>query len=367
VVISYLTYGFAILWATSFGYLAQVFSRYNNGKKVPNYLFIWLSMAGLILILGFRDISVGVDGLNYYNNYFLVNSMDLITYYQNYVTEPGFYLLYRISYFLGDAQWLFIISAFITVFLFYQSLSYEMDKISLPLAVFIFATTQYFYYFGIMRMGIAVAIIAFAYRYVIEGNKKKFLLFVFLASMFHYSSLFALAFIFLSRNNQKVFKKINGIKIFFIIPVGFLLVKYIIFPLISAGRYQGYIESSGRFDTAFLTSLPLLVLFALNYNAFSKISLNYQFYFLLFIINVSTEFFAPLIGLGIGRMVWYVNLSVCFLLPAIIRVNKDKNIKLLILFITLLYCLVYSYFAYFGDSWRGQHMLPYKFFFESLN
>ncbi|WP_394238284.1 EpsG family protein [Niallia oryzisoli] len=361
---SYLIYILTVVFSTLFAALAQRYSRLDKrGRRVPNSLFYWLSMTILIFIMGFRDINVGVDGLSYYDNYVIANSMDVISYYKIYITEPGFYLLYRISYILGDAQWLFILSAIITILFFYKAISFEIEKVNLPFAIFIFSTTQYFYYFGIMRMGIAVAIVAFAFRYIIKGDTKKFVFFVFLATMFHYSALFATVLIFLSRNNKKIFKRLNLLKIAVLIPIGFFAVKYLVYPFITASRYQGYIDSSGVIGTSYINSLPLLGLFMLYYNKFSKVSSNYQFYFLLFLIKVITEIFAPLIG--IGRMVWYVNLSICLLFPAVIKLNKDRGIKVILITITILYCLVYSYFAYFGDSPRGQTMLPYgNTFFE---
>lgn len=359
---SYLTYMATVFIATIFAALAQQYSKVNNkGRRVPNSLFYWLSMLPLFFIMGFRDLSVGVDGFSYFRGYNIANSVGVVEYFQTKVTEPGFYLLYRISYIFGDVQWLFILSAFITIFFFYKALSYDIDKVNFPLAIFIFSSTQYFYYFGIMRMGIAVALVVFAYRYIIENNNRKFILFVFLASMFHYSALFALILLFLSKNKKNLFNKSNILKTVFIVPIGFITVRYLIYPFVSASRYQDYIDSSGVIGTGFITSLPLLGLFMLHYNKFSKISGNYQFYLFLFIVKVVAEIFAPLIG--IARMVWYVNLSICFLFPAVIRLNNDRGIKLILLVITVLYCLVYSYYAYFGESLRGQYMLPYKLFY----
>lgn len=360
---SYIIYILTILIAMLFAFFAQKYKKTNSKGEVKAHpLFLFLSMLPLFFTMGFRDISVGVDGYNYLNGYLTANNVGIFQYYTQNVTEPGFYLLYRISYLFGDFQWLFIFSAFITVFFTLKALSNEITKISFPLAVFVFATVQYFYFFGIMRMGIAVALIAFAYKYVIQGNKKKLTFFVLLATMFHYSALFALILLFFTRNKEEQFKKSNLFKIIFIIPIGFFLVRYFVFPFVTAGRYQGYIESSGTLSTDFLSSVPLGIFFLIYFIRRGKEDKNYQFYFLLFSIKIITEIFAPIIG--IGRMVWYVNLSIAFLFPYTIRSSKDKGIKLLILILAISYCLIYSYFAYFGNSWRGENMLPYKFFFE---
>ena len=154
---SYSVYIATVLLASVFASLAQKYSRRNKkGIRIPNKFFWFISMAILIFIMGFREYTIGVDGANYIRGYNIANSMSFIDYYSSFTTEPGFYLLYRLVYFIfNDYQWLFIITAAITIACFYKAFRYEIDNISLGLAVFIFASTQYFYYFGIMRMGIA--------------------------------------------------------------------------------------------------------------------------------------------------------------------------------------------------------------------
>src|SRR5690606_405784 len=111
---------------------------------------------------------------NYLRNYNIANSMGIVQYYNHYVTEPGFYILYRVvNMIFNDFQWLIIITSTFTILFFYKALAYENENISLPLGVFIFILTQYFYYFGIIRMGLAVAIIAYAYRFILNKETKK--------------------------------------------------------------------------------------------------------------------------------------------------------------------------------------------------
>lgn len=145
------------------------------------------------------------------------------------------------------------------------------------MAVFIFATTQYFYYFGIIRLGLAASIIAFAYRYIIENKKKNYILMVLLATMFHYSALFALVLLFIKQNKYRKFKRNTIIKLILIIPTAFIFVRIFIYPFITASKYQKYISSSGFISLGFITSIPFLILFLLYYNKMSN--RNYQFYF----------------------------------------------------------------------------------------
>lgn len=358
---SFIVYIATIFISTSLAILAQHFAREDKkGKMIPNKLFWGLSMAVLIFIMGFREFTVGHDGANYILGYEIANSVSIREFYSIYTTEPGFYLLYKLVYlFFDDYQWIFIISSVITIILFYKAIAFQINHISLGLAVFVFTTTQYFYYFGIMRLGIAASIIAVAYKYIINGEKKQFIIMVVLATLFHYSALFSLIFLFIDKKNELEFKSNTIIKLSMLIPLSFLVVRYGLYPFIKADRYQGYINSSGIVSMGFvLSALPFLVLFSLEYTKLSNHSKDFQFYYFLFIIKTVTEMFSPLIG--IGRMVWYVNLSMVFLFPALIRINKEWIYKYLLFLLMASYCILYSYYAYFMGASGEVPLLPYE-------
>ncbi len=363
---SYIMYFAVALISAILAELAQRYSKVNkNGKRIPNYYFWAMSCCILIFIMGFRLLSVGVDDISYLSGYNIANSMSVKQYYQIKTTEPGFYLIYRLVYLIfDDFQWLIIITSAITVILFYKAFSYEIENVSLFWVVLIFSFTQYFYYFGIVRMGISVAIISVAYRYIIENNKKKYILMVVLATMFHYSALFALVALFINTNRNNNFKRSTIFKLAVIVPLGFTFVRFFIYPLVNDSRYQEYIDVSEKFSFGFITSIPFLILFIVYYSSIRK-NKHYQFYFLLYIVKIVTEMFSPLIG--IGRMVWYVNISICLLLPAIIRIVKDKIIKVVLMLLICVYCIFYSNNSYFGDSYRGEFMIPYRNVYFELN
>lgn len=283
-------------------------------------------MGILIFIMGFRSPYVGVDDFNYLSVYNKINSLSLFQYYPTNITEPGYYLLNRLVYLIfDDFQWVIVSATAITIFFFYKAIEYEIKNISLPLAIFIFSMTQYFYYFGIVRLGIAVSIIVFAYRYITEGKKKKFIFLVLIATLFHYSALFALVLLFIKPITQKKIKKDKIFKMALLIPLAFLSVKILIYPLITTNKYSSYAESTQYFSYEFIQTLPFLFLFLLYFNKLDERFKNYDFYVILYVIKLLTEMFAPIIG--IGRMVWYINLSLCFLLPATIRYQKKGCLK----------------------------------------
>lgn len=357
---SYIIYISTITLSTIFAGLAQKFSYYNKkGNLTPNKFFWFISMGILIFVMGFRDLSVGVDGRSYLKIYNNINSLGIFEYYQHYIHEPGYVIFNRLIYLIfDDFQWVIILSSVFIIYGFYKAIEYEIENISLPLAVFLFSTTQYYYYFGIIRLGMAVSIVVVAYRFIIENKKKKYILSVFLATMFHYSALFALGLIFLTQSKREIFQKKNIIIITIIVPLAFSFVNFFIFPFIEASRYQHYVQSSPGISFGFLPWMPFLILFLLHYNSFVRTSKHYQFYFYLYVMRIVTEAFSPFIG--IARMFWYVNLSICFLLPATIKIYKNKYIKLFLFFVTIFFSVVYLFHAYLSlNSGRGPTMIPY--------
>lgn len=356
---SYVLYITTVLLATLFAGLAQIFSKKIKNKELPNKFFYLLTAATLIFIMGTRKYTVGVDGSTYLQIFNDVNSLSIAEYYQTKHIEPMYFLLNRlIGIFTEDFQWVLIITSIIIVIGFLKALAYNMHILSFPLAVFIFASTQYFYYFGIIRLGIAAAIIAFGYNYILEGKKKKFILLVVIATTFHYSALFALLLLLYKNEYDK--KSIT--KMLLAILSAFLFVRFFVYPLIG-GRYNLYIERAGfNIDLGFLTVLPFLLLALYFYKPLTRYSNIYHFFFVMFVARILTEMLAPL--MGAGRTIWYLNLSICILLPGLVRINTDKGMKVALVVLIVLYCLIYSFYAYFGESPRGLTMLPYENIFN---
>ncbi len=142
----------------------------------PRYRWLWgISFLILWFIMGFRR-DVGVDFNGYREVYERVLQTGFFGYYRsgNFL-EPGYLLaVLLIGRVFGDFAVVFACSSFFALALFYKNFAYEIQEISLGLCIFIFSSTQYFYYFGIERLFIAVSIVAFAFRYLILGRKKKF-------------------------------------------------------------------------------------------------------------------------------------------------------------------------------------------------
>jgi hypothetical protein len=169
------------LWANNTG------SRY---KKIPMVLIISI----LSLCAGFRGITVGRDTPAYMRaierwgyGYSGGLARDM---------EPGLSMLVKFLLNLVDSpQFVLVVIAVIINGLIICRLWSLRDKISFPFAVFCYTTVYYLITYSGIRQWIAVAIVFYASKYVLEQKYGKFLLFILLAGMFHNTAFIALLYI----------------------------------------------------------------------------------------------------------------------------------------------------------------------------
>lgn len=360
---SILFYGLVTIIATLLAFLSEEFGDNFNKGELNNF-FYNLLIIWLVFIMGFRSVGVGVDDYSYLRTFNNISNSSFTEFYGTYHTEPLYYFLNKIiSLFTKDFQWVLIVSSIITIFGVLDLLKYYSRLINFPLAVFIFVLTQYFYYFGIIRLGIAVGIISLAIKYIDLGNKKRYFWFVILASLFHYSALIAMLLLLYNKQYKHKIRQL-----FFVIPVGFLMVRIFLYPLIGDGKYSGYVESSelSLNISGVINLLPLIIIAIVYGKLLKDKSEKYELVLYLFLIRIFIEIFSPL--MGIARTFWYFNISQVLIFSSVEKISKFKENKITIVLIAVIISIVYSNAAYFGDSHRANYLLPYRnVFFEILD
>lgn len=185
--------GLAIIFAS----IGVNLNRKEGASFKLNYGYI-LSFLFLFLLMGFR-INLGRDWEGYETIY---NSI----YQQEYVfgdsRELGFLLLVRLLRSLDfEFQSFIIVSSFLTLFFFF--VTYRKFYFLLPFGIFIFwGDWGYTVSINTIRQGIALMLFLNASLYI-DSNEKhaglKFLLFSFLAFLFHYSVILFLPFYYIGR------------------------------------------------------------------------------------------------------------------------------------------------------------------------
>lgn len=185
--------------------LYQIFNFIKIERKLMNF-FLSLLIFFIILLEGFRDLGVGTDSYSYYyyfTGYYKLNFGFL------YSLLVSFVKMISSNYII--MQLLQAIFVNCTIFYMYQK------KYKLPLVSMIIIYAYLIPLLGSNRSLLALSIIIFSLQYIYKKDKKYFF-FVFLAFLFHKTSIITIIFYFLYGD-----KKINNKKLIIITLLIFVL------------------------------------------------------------------------------------------------------------------------------------------------
>lgn len=324
-------------------------------KKINIY---FCSLFFLLTILGILRFNVGTDFMRYYR-YFIRDDFLAGRF------EPGYSFLNLLTQKLWDnPQAIIIVTHLIIMILAYKSINkYSINK-SLSAFLFVFG---FFYFVSLngIRQYIAVMIILYGHMYLYKNSKKKFVISVIIASLFHYSAVITL--IMLSIKNFKIKKKhivtVYSLILVFnvfsnrIIPLIFDLINDI--PFINKySVYQAFLASDVSSKPYDFIVYSLIL--ALSFFVSDKVDFIYKQYNLYKNILLVTVF---LKGLAlqfhlIDRIGIYFSIFIIFLIPIVfeeLRLKYKKLIKFIMMIMFVLYCWIRIYSGQAG-------VLNYNFF-----
>lgn len=191
------------------------FAELNIKKDIGNILLLFTALL-LTLFVGIRY--SGTDFLVYNNEYFRAQNYDI----SEAITkgmEPGLYLLIKISsfFFPNNSTFFFVLMGAITNILFCFGVKKYTNRIALSIFLYIISFT-YFTTFNISLQFVAIMITFYSIDYLIQHNRKKYVLSILIAFLFHYTSLLMLILLLIPRKKYEInFKTIIYITIFGVI------------------------------------------------------------------------------------------------------------------------------------------------------
>lgn len=149
------------------------------------------------IVFGGIRYDVGLDYMSYFNAYAdVVNPLTTYRYNGTPDLEITFRIIAHISDFLTSGPvLLFLVYCAITVAAFYAALRLVRPK-NVGYAMFLFYAIFFLNSFNIMRQGAAMSIGILAISNYVVGNKRKALLLILVAALFHVSALLLLVYIF---------------------------------------------------------------------------------------------------------------------------------------------------------------------------
>lgn len=366
---------FYVLLLGVIGIVAILVRPGTNKKKAKTFSIIAFGV--LCLVSSFRSIDVGVDTLQYCNNYQVIALMDW-TDYELLRYEPGFFFLCKALSCISADYRLLIFATSIIIFFGVCFFYYKLSENHL-ITVFLFVTLliDAFLMSG-MRQALAMSIALVALYQLLYGRKALFCLLVLLASQFHSSAIACLIYwpLLNSKFSTKVFVAlvVGSVIAFVFAPQIYSLASGII------GKYDGYSAGhehggSNYFGALIRAAFYLLLVLISHYCLKDKygtrnertiaivgnISISGSF----LMYTAMCAFLFNVLGMQIeifSRMNNYFNVFLPLLLPFAFNRLSIPQEKTLLMFVVLSTC-----FAYFvavlllRPEWNG--IVPYTTFF----
>lgn len=264
--------------------------------KSINYFSVFVILLTAIFI-GYRDISVGTDTIDYYHLYngiYKSNYSDIFESIGEIASEPLFFLIIKTSSIVYDSyHFAFTIISLITlsfVYVFCTRVSYifRVNPLSL-LCCYLISFYVISQQINIIRAGLATAFLLNYYLSVFQGEKKGALIYGIIALGIHFTSIFGIVFALLAKHiclDRKKCMVIFFIILFFAyMNKGILNIGYI--SGMDLGAKSGYLSSvSANYVTGFKFGFALFnTFFALIfYKYLSSDNGIYHSFFRLYIL-----------------------------------------------------------------------------------
>jgi len=363
---SYLLYYGSILFASIFAGIAQKAKYIRKGKYVINPFFWIVSFMCLLIPAAFRGL--GVDHVNYLSAYRTISGYGW-NYFKAYkgFPEPLYAVINVIAGYLGDFQYVYIISAFISLFFTYKAFARKVDEINLAMCVWMFSTLFYLNLFGLVRMCIAVGIITYAYRYIEEGNFIKYTLYVTISTLFHYSAIIMLPLYFIYKSNylniirEKSLKK-SCLSLGILILI-FCISNYVI--NMFGGRFSWLERYAGYFEGSSIAVInnsagqyPLIILMLVFGRCINQKE-RYGTLYLNMLITMIIFLFGS-IFVSFMRLTYYFYPATYYLYSYITKYINDSRMRILYKYAIFIVMSLWFLYRFTSDLW-GPFLVPYYF------
>jgi transmembrane protein EpsG len=348
-----------IMWLNlGFVYLASWFARYfsYSTNQISQYirprrLFMFMVILSFIIVSGLRK-NVG-------DTYFYMHSYELSNFPLaniDFTGEFGFYYLQHILHKISDdPQILIFVTALITNLIIVLVL-YKYSRI-VEISIYVYITSGLFTVtMNGIRQSMAAAIIFAGTKYLIDGNWKRFIFIVLIASTIHQSALIFIPIYFIVQ--KRAWTKLTFLLLFLAVIIAFEFNTFsaLLFNALDNTKYEHYSnfsEGGANYLRVLVMVLPLLIAF-LGREKLKEIWPKNDV-----IVNLSLLGF---IFMLIATQNWifarfdiYFNLYSLILISWILKLFKERDSWV------IYYCILVCYFIFF----YYEEVVSFNFYYKS--
>jgi hypothetical protein len=319
-------------------------------KKAFNRRAFWIPLILLSILPGVRSSSIGTDTENYVYKYIVKYDPNYYEFNEN--VEIGYQLLDRfILQFADNYFWLLFLTAFFIVFSYLRLIKKYSTNYVFSVTLFV-TLGLYIFLFNGLRQALAMAIMTYSVKYLIEKKLIAYFLICLVASMFHMSALIMLPIYFIINFRLNTFYKITLLALIVSI-FSFDVVQYV---AQNNQRYETYADGGeirGLYTMLFYLFIAAFIFLAkIKYKISDELFVKFSdLYFSGVVILIAVS----LLGAnpsGPQRIIAFFAWPLLILLPIVFHRINNK----LVSFVFLSFCILYYYLSLlnFGD------LFPYE-------
>lgn len=358
---TYFFYFLVVILVSWFASKSQRNQYLNNDNYVVKTRKFYIIVSFLIawLVAGLRY-DVGSDYFNYVRMYNEIGDIGLFWALSTFRAEPLYVILNWIVYlFTGQPEFIFIVTSFLVLILVYVNVLQKKESLNVGLAIFIFMALYYFPNFTFIRLSIAVAIVFYSFKYLVNKNLKRFIFCILIAIGFHYTAIIMLPIYFLVNKKDKyIWQKHILLVLSTIIILVFF--QWIAGLVLSGTKYEVYVVEMGNLQggiNQIILHIPLMLLVWLFRKRLIKKELENRVYIQIFFIGSLFLLFTIWIGI-LDRMLIYFFITQVLIVPQITYLLKKHEKPLFMSCVILYYVIRLFYYLY-----SNPRMVPYEMIF----
>lgn len=353
---------YALIAGVTIAMAGQVKTEYRLQPKgtravVGNQIFI----AGIFAIL-FLCSALRFDIGNDYEQYTQTAHEAFVGGYV--VTEVGFNWLVRIVYTLFCGEYyeiVFAIFAFATILIFLKAL-YE-QSVDFKASFFIFMTLGlYFQTYNTMRYYLALAIVLYSLRYVLNRDWIRFIGWILFAALFHKSVLVVIPIYWAASFAWKKWQIIAGILASIVCFLGKSLVLKLALVLYPSYRNTIYLEG-GTSPVSILRGLMILAFYIWFITKYKETEIaksrELRLYAQLNLLSVVVYLFFSFLPV-ITRIGYYLSVGQLLMIPMMITAIPEEKIKKRVEILVIISSVIYFVLFLFRAHQDGVGVLPYQ-------
>jgi transmembrane protein EpsG len=289
---------------------------------------------------------VGSDYFSYIRIYEDIASKGILWALETLRTEPGYALLNWLVFIIFDnKQFVFIITSFFTIGLIFLTIKQHKETANIGIAVFIFLVAYYFWMWTVIRIGLSIAIVFYAYRFIINKDILKYTALVLLASFFHYTALIVWPLYFLI-NSTKTNKMIFYSFFYVVAVVLFLFFDVLSGAVLSGTKFEAYVNFLGNLSSSLnqiILKLPiyfLLLAYSRTLKAIDKRNIVYLRIYFIGIVLLSLTLWLGIID----RALNYFFIVEVLLVSSLLKMKEINERMLIMSLVCFYYTAIFIYF-----------------------